>query len=64
VKQDIFAIVDINTARLYPTSNTGHSNWEIAANLRTGRILGTHWWNPPYLIPLVEVVQASYESSI
>lgn len=21
------------------------------------RALGTHWWNPPYLIPLVEVVQ-------
>jgi 3-hydroxybutyryl-CoA dehydrogenase len=22
------------------------------------RMLGTHWWNPPYLIPLVEVIQA------
>jgi 3-hydroxybutyryl-CoA dehydrogenase len=22
------------------------------------RILGTHWWNPPFLIPLVEVIQA------
>jgi len=22
------------------------------------RVLGTHWWMPPYLIPLVEVVQA------
>lgn len=22
------------------------------------RIVGTHWWNPPYLVPLVEVVQA------
>lgn len=21
------------------------------------RILGTHWWNPPYLIPLVEIVR-------
>ena len=21
------------------------------------RIVGTHWWNPPYLVPLVEVVQ-------
>jgi 3-hydroxybutyryl-CoA dehydrogenase len=26
--------------------------------LHPGRALGTHWWNPPYLIPLVEVVQA------
>ena len=23
------------------------------------RLLGTHWWNPPYLMPLVEVVQGS-----
>lgn len=31
----------------------------IAAGLDTAeRIVGTHWWNPPYLIPLVEVVQA------
>jgi len=22
------------------------------------RLLGTHWWNPPYLIPLVEVIQS------
>jgi len=26
------------------------------------RIVGTHWWNPPYLVPLVEVVQASCTS--
>jgi 3-hydroxybutyryl-CoA dehydrogenase len=22
------------------------------------RVVGTHWWNPPYLVPLVEVIQA------
>lgn len=26
------------------------------------RIVGTHWWNPPFLIPLVEVVQAKATS--
>jgi 3-hydroxybutyryl-CoA dehydrogenase len=32
---------------------------EIAAGLPTpGRILGTHFWNPPHLVPLVEVVEA------
>jgi 3-hydroxybutyryl-CoA dehydrogenase len=32
---------------------------EIAAWMRTPeRMLGTHWWNPPYLVPLVEVTQA------
>ena len=31
----------------------------IAEGLPTAeRIIGTHWWNPPYLIPLVEVVRA------
>lgn len=24
---------------------------------RQGRTLGTHWWNPPHLVPLVEVIQ-------
>lgn len=24
------------------------------------RVIGTHWWNPPYLIPLVEVVQTEF----
>lgn len=24
---------------------------------RRDRVIGTHWWNPPHLIPLVEVVQ-------
>lgn len=24
---------------------------------RRERVIGTHWWNPPYLVPLVEVVQ-------
>jgi 3-hydroxybutyryl-CoA dehydrogenase len=27
-----------------------------------GRIIGTHFWNPPYLIPLVEVVRAEESS--
>ena len=27
------------------------------------RALGTHWWNPPYLIPLVEVVGTQWTSA-
>lgn len=27
-----------------------------------GRIIGTHWWNPPYLVPLVEVVESEQTS--
>lgn len=36
----------------------------IAAGLSTAeRIVGTHWWNPPGLIPLVEVVQSANTSA-
>ena len=27
-----------------------------------GRALGTHWWNPPYLVPLVEVIETKWTS--
>lgn len=26
----------------------------------TDRMLGTHWWNPPFLVPLVEVIQTEW----
>ena len=29
---------------------------------RKDRALGTHWWNPPYLVPLVEVVRTAETS--
>jgi 3-hydroxybutyryl-CoA dehydrogenase len=29
---------------------------------RRERALGTHWWNPPYLVPLVEVVGTEWTS--
>ncbi len=37
---------------------------KIAVNVESRhRVLGTHWWAPPYLIPLVEVVQADGTSA-
>lgn len=31
---------------------------QIMRGLRSGRrAMGTHWWNPPYLVPLVEVIK-------
>lgn len=33
----------------------------IMQGLRTGRrAMGTHWWNPPYLVPLVEVIKTPH----
>lgn len=34
---------------------------QIMDGLATGRrALGTHWWNPPYLVPLVEVIKTPH----
>jgi len=61
LKQSIFAeLVKLAPAAAILASNTSvipiH---RIAAGLPTAdRIIGTHWWNPPGLIPLVEVVQS------
>jgi 3-hydroxybutyryl-CoA dehydrogenase len=36
---------------------------DIARGLEhADRIIGCHWWNPPYLLPLVEVVQSDASS--
>ena len=36
---------------------------QIMADLRDrSRALGTHWWNPPYLVPLVEVIGTQWTS--
>jgi 3-hydroxybutyryl-CoA dehydrogenase len=36
----------------------------ISEGLKTAeRMVGTHWWNPPYLIPLVEVIQGAQTSN-
>jgi 3-hydroxybutyryl-CoA dehydrogenase len=31
---------------------------------RKQRALGTHWWNPPYLVPLVEVIRTAETSDV
>jgi len=60
LKQDTFqkldqmcrpnAILATNTSVMSPTEIASKSE-------KRDRIIGTHWWNPPFLIPLVEVVQ-------
>jgi 3-hydroxybutyryl-CoA dehydrogenase len=60
-KQSIFAEL-IGAApvwALLATNTSAIPIAEIAAGLPTaGRVLGAHFWNPPHLIPLVEVVEA------
>lgn len=60
LKQEIFLNLDkICSRETILASNTSvMSITEIAAKSSgRDRIIGTHFWNPPHLIPLVEVVQ-------
>ncbi len=58
IKQDYFARLDAAAPDTILCSNTsGISITEIAAKCqRPERVMTTHFWNPPYLMPLVEVV--------
>lgn len=62
LKQQLFAdIAAIAPAHAVLASNTSVIPiTRLGARLdddARGRLLGTHWWNPPHLIPLVEVVR-------
>jgi len=61
LKQSIFADLEaIAPPEAIFASNTSVIQIGLIAEKMTsrGRVIGTHWWNPPYLVPLVEVVQA------
>lgn len=65
LKQSIFAdLVNLAPAHCILASNSSViPTTHIAGSLETAhRIVGTHWWNPPFLIPLVEVIQAEKTS--
>ena len=60
-KMGLFARLDAltGTDTMLATNTSVMPVGRIAQRTRhPERALGTHWWNPPYLIPLVEVVQA------
>ena len=59
LKQKIFEELDALCPRdtILATNTSVISITEIAKNSKNReRIVGTHFWNPPYLIPLVEVI--------
>lgn len=65
LKKEVFAKLDA----LFPesvilASNTsGLSITEIASALKKpGRIIGTNWWNPPHIVPLVEIMKGEQTS--
>lgn len=63
LKQAIFAEVEAHApADVILASNTSVMPiTQIMSKLdRKGRALGTHWWNPPHMIPLVEVIRTEW----
>jgi 3-hydroxybutyryl-CoA dehydrogenase len=66
VKRAIFAklVAEAPRAAILASNTSVIPIGTIAEGLSTSdRIVGTHWWNPAPLIPLVEVVQAAGTSS-
>lgn len=51
------AILASNTS-VIPITQIG----EVLSSQARTRLVGTHWWNPPHLVPLVEVVRTQWTS--
>jgi 3-hydroxybutyryl-CoA dehydrogenase len=66
LKQDTFQELDnlCPPGTILATNTSVIRVTEIAAKARyQERIVGTHFWNPPYLIPLVEVIKGDRSSA-
>lgn len=60
VKRAVFERLDAHARddAILATNTSGLSIDDIAAPVSdASRVLGTHWFNPPYIVPLVEVVR-------
>ncbi len=63
LKQSIFAEIEANApeACILASNTSVIQITKIMKDLKTKhRALGTHWWNPPHMIPLVEVVKTEW----
>jgi 3-hydroxybutyryl-CoA dehydrogenase len=66
LKRELFAALDAAApaAAILATNSSAISTGEIAsAATRPERVVGTHWWNPPGLVDLVEVIEAEATSA-
>ncbi len=60
LKQQIFAEVEklVAPTTILASNSSAIPSTEIGRHLsRRERVVGTHFWNPPHLVPLVEVIQ-------
>ena len=60
LKQDLFARIEASARPdcIFASNTSVIPISKVMAKVKNkSRTLGTHWWNPPYLVPLVEVIQ-------
>jgi 3-hydroxybutyryl-CoA dehydrogenase len=65
LKQDLFKSLEplCRKDTIFATNTSVMSITKISEKCtEKSRVVGTHFWNPPYLIPLVEVVKSDYTS--
>jgi 3-hydroxybutyryl-CoA dehydrogenase len=63
LKQRIFAELEAIVApdTILASNSSAIPSTEIGRHLKhRGRVVGTHFWNPPHLVPLVEVIQTEW----
>jgi 3-hydroxybutyryl-CoA dehydrogenase len=66
LKQQIFADLEAIVApdTILASNSSAIPSSEIGRHLRhRERVVGTHFWNPPHLVPLVEVIQGERTSA-
>jgi len=67
LKQNLFERLELICRQdtIFATNTSVMSITEISEKCKNkSRIVGCHFWNPPYLIPLVEVVKSDYTSEV
>jgi hypothetical protein len=65
LKQKLFAEIEthVRPGTILASNTSVIPITKIMEGLRDrARALGTHWWNPPYLVPLVEVIGTQWTS--
>jgi 3-hydroxybutyryl-CoA dehydrogenase len=66
LKQEIFAAIEklVAPTTVLASNSSAIPSTEIGRHLtHRERVVGTHFWNPPHLVPLVEVIQNEQTSS-
>ncbi len=66
LKQQLFADLEAAVApsTVLASNSSAIPSTEIGRNLKhRERVLGTHFWNPPHLVPLVEVIQNEHTAA-